>query len=123
MIAAIGFEGLRFFTTPWTILISAALVAATVVVAMLTWRRSGFAAGTGLVELLRVAIAGLVATLLNQPEWVEEYRPDEKPVVAVLIDASTSMDTRDVVVATAGPQSRREAVAELSTSEFWRSLE
>jgi hypothetical protein len=123
MIAAIGFEGLRFFTTPWTILISTALVAATVVVAMLTWRRSGYATGAGLVELLRVAIAGLVATLLNQPEWVEEYRPDEKPVVAVLIDASTSMDTRDVVVATAGPQSRREAVAELSTSDFWRSLE
>jgi hypothetical protein len=126
MIAATGFEGLRFFTTPWTILISTALVAATVVVAFLTWRRSGYASGTGLVELLRVAIAGLVATLLNQPEWVEEFRPDEKPVVAVLVDGSRSMDTRDVVVAAAapaGPRSRREAVAELTTSDFWRPLE
>ena len=122
MIAATGFEGLRFFTTPWTILISVALVAAVVVVAFLTWRRSGYAAGTGLVELLRVAIAGLVATLLNQPEWVEEFRPDEKPVVAVLVDGSRSMDTRDVVSA-AAPRSRREAVAELATSDFWRPLE
>ncbi|MFM7135573.1 MAG: hypothetical protein ACKO1M_00685 [Planctomycetota bacterium] len=123
MIAATGFEGLRFFTTPWTILISAVLVAAVVVVAFLTWRRSGYAAGTGLVELLRVVIAGLVATLLNQPEWVEEFRPDEKPVVAVLVDGSRSMDTRDVVAAAAAPTSRREAVAELSASDFWRPLE
>ena len=33
MIAATGFEGLRFFTTPWTILISAALVVAVTVAA------------------------------------------------------------------------------------------
>lgn len=122
MIAATAFEGLRFFTTPWTILISVALVAAVVVVAFLTWRRSGYAAGTGLVELLRVVIAGLVAALLNQPEWVEEFRPDEQPVVAVLVDGSRSMDTRDVVAAGV-PRSRREAVAELGTSDFWRPLE
>jgi uncharacterized membrane protein len=118
-----SFEGLRFFTTPWTILISAALFLATLTVAFLTWRRSGYSGGAGMVELLRVAIAALVATLLNQPEWVEEFRPNEKPVVAVLVDASRSMDTRDVVAGTAGPQSRREGVARLSTSEFWEPLE
>ena len=111
MIAATGFEGLRFFTTPWTILISAALVAAVVVVAFLTWRRSGYAVGTGLVELLRVVIAGMVAMLLNQPEWVEEFRPDEKPVVVVLVDGSRSMDTRDVVAAAADGRLCMEAQA------------
>ncbi len=34
---------------------------------------------------------------LNQPEWIEEFRPEEKPAIAVLWDASTSMETRDVV--------------------------
>jgi len=120
-------QALRFFTTPWTIGISAALVLATLVVAFLTWRRSGFAAGTGLVELLRVAIATLVAVLLNQPEWVEEYRPDEKPTVVVLHDASRSMDTKDVVAtdgnATANPRTRREVVAPLAESGFWKPLE
>jgi len=115
-------QALRFFTTPWTIGISAALVLATLVVAFLTWRRSGFAAGTGLVELLRVAIATLVAVLLNQPEWVEEYRPDEKPTVVVLHDASRSMDTKDVVAtdgnATATPRTRREVVVPLAESGF-----
>jgi hypothetical protein len=119
-------QALRFFTTPWTIGISAMLVVATIAVALVTWRRSGFALGTGLVELLRVLIAALVAVLLNQPEWVEEYRPDEKPTVVVLHDASRSMDTKDVVATdggTAGPRTRREAVAPLAESSFWKPLE
>ncbi|MFM7206648.1 MAG: hypothetical protein ACKO4T_08275, partial [Planctomycetaceae bacterium] len=120
-------QALRFFTTPWTIGISAALVAAVVAVSFLTWRRSGFLTGTGLVELLRVVIAALVALLLNQPEWVEEYRPDEKPTVVVLHDASRSMDTQDVVAAagggTAAPQTRRAAVGPLAEPAMWKPLE
>jgi hypothetical protein len=119
-------QALRFFTTPWTIGISSALLAATIVVALVTWRRSGFALGTGLVEFLRVAIATIVAVLLNQPEWVEEYRPDEKPTVVVLHDASRSMDTKDVVATdggAAGPRTRREVVAPLAESRFWKPLE
>jgi hypothetical protein len=120
-------SALRFFTTPWTIGISIALVLAVVIVAFLTWKRSGFAIGTGLVELLRVLIAGVVAMLLNQPEWVEEYRPDEKPTVVVLHDASRSMDTKDVVATDGsnaiGPRTRREVVAPLAESDFWKSLE
>ena len=121
-----GMSGLRFFTTPWTIGLSAALVVAVASVAFLTWRRSGYAAGTGLVELLRLAVAASVGLLLNQPEWVEEYRPDEKPVLAVLYDASRSMDTQDVVstgsTAAAGPRTRRDAIAALTGSELWRPL-
>ena len=37
MNAVAGFEGLRFFTTPWTVLVSAVLVAATLLVAAITW--------------------------------------------------------------------------------------
>lgn len=123
-----GFEGLRFFTTPWTLAVSALLVTAALLVAIITWRRSGYAAGTGAVELLRVVIAAVVASLLNQPEWIEEYRPAEKPVVAVLVDASPSMDTQDVVqtggvAGPGGPKTRRQAVADLTTSDFWRPLE
>jgi hypothetical protein len=127
-------ESLRFFSTPWTVGLAAALVAATAVVAFISWRRSGYAAGQGLLELLRVAIATLVAVLLNQPEWVAEYRPTVRPVVAVLHDASRSMDTQDVVAAPTGgaptaggrpggtARSRREAVAPLAAAEFWAPL-
>ena len=42
----------------------------------------------GLLELLRLAIVAIVAVMLNQPEWIEEFRPEEKPTIAVLWDAS-----------------------------------
>jgi hypothetical protein len=48
---------------------------------------------------LRFTIVCLAALLFNQPEWVQEYRPEEKPSVAVLWDASTSMETRDCLPA------------------------
>ena len=120
-------EGLRFFTTPWMLATSAALVAATLLVAAHAWRRSGFDRGVGLVELLRVVIATLVAVLLNQPEWVREQRPEERPVVAVLHDASRSMDTADVPAAvsaaTGALRTRRDAAAALLAPDVWRPLE
>ena len=122
-----GFEGLRFFTTPWTLGISGALVAAAAAVSLWAWRRSGWSAGQGLLELLRLAIVGLVAVLLNQPEWVEERQSGEKPVIAVLHDASRSMDTRDLLAsgeaASAGLGSRRGAAEPLVAREFWKPLE
>jgi hypothetical protein len=113
-------HALRFFTTPWTIALSLALVAATAAVCLVAWRRSGFARGQGLLELVRLGIVSLVALLLNQPEWVEEYRPDAKPVIAVLHDASPSMDTRDVGMT--APRSRRDAVSAVTTPELWQPL-
>ena len=46
----ISFAGLRFFTTPWTLGISLALVAAAVVIGFVAWRRSGF---SGIPEMKR----------------------------------------------------------------------
>ena len=42
-------------------------------------------ASMGLLELLRLALVAIVAVLLNQPEWIEEFRPEEKPSIAVLL--------------------------------------
>ncbi len=81
---------------------------ATGVFCFIAWRRSGYRTSMGLLELLRLALVGLVAILLNQPEWIEEFRPEEKPAIAVLWDASASMDTRD---ATRGRDGRDGAVA------------
>ena len=121
-----GFDGIRFFGTPWTVGISCALVAATAAVSLWSWRRSGWSAGHGLLELVRLAIAGLVALLLNQPEWVEERRSDEKPAIVVLHDASRSMDTRDVRPAEAGAtaalRTRRQAAEPLTAAGFWDPL-
>ncbi len=34
---------------------------------------------------------------MNQPEWREIFKPESKPTLVVLVDASRSMQTRDVV--------------------------
>ena len=87
---------LTFLWTPWSVALSIGVVLLTAGFCFVAWRRSGYARSMGLLELLRLALVALMALLLNQPEWIEEFRPEEKPAIAVLWDASTSMDTRDV---------------------------
>jgi hypothetical protein len=118
-------HSLTFLWGPWSLAVSLAVVAGTAALCFVAWRRSGYRRDYGLLELLRLALVSFVAILFNQPEWVEEYRPDEKPSIAVLWDSSGSMDTRDVAGAQAAPTSlatRREAIAPLVDNTFWKSL-
>ncbi len=118
-------RSLQFLATPWSVAIALALVAATAVLAFIAWRRSGFNRSVGLLELLRLALVALVALLLNQPEWVEEYRPEQRPTIAVLHDDSGSMDTRDATrsdTPTGGVTTRREAIGPLLNPEAWAKL-
>jgi hypothetical protein len=116
---------ITFLTTPWSLTISILAVVTAGVFAFLAWRRSGYRPALGMLELLRVAIVALAAVLFNQPEWIEEFHPEEKPSIAVLWDASPSMETRDVVSAGptgAPPTSRRESIAPLTESASWNEL-
>jgi hypothetical protein len=118
-------QSLSFLATPWTI---AASVFAWLIVAGLSfvaWRRSGYRASIGALEALRLLILAIVVLLLNQPEWVEEFRPQEKPAIVVLCDSSASMTTRDVVAAdspTSPPVTREAAIASLKESSTWQAL-
>ena len=91
---------LTFLWTPWSATASALVVLAAAGLCFAAWRRSGYRASIGLLELLRLALVIVAALLLNQPEIVHEYRPEEKPTIAVLWDASPSMETRDADHAT-----------------------
>jgi len=119
-------RSLTLLWTPWTLALSAVAVAATAGLCFVAWRRSGYRRSVGLLELLRLALVAAAAVVLNQPEWVEEYRPEERPTVAVLWDASASMDTRDVLPragrTSASAVTRREAVAPLADPASWGRL-
>ncbi|MCA1684406.1 MAG: hypothetical protein LC745_00165 [Planctomycetia bacterium] len=118
-------RSLTFLWTPWSVALSAALVVVTAGLCLVAWRRSGYQRSLGLLELLRLVTVAVAAVVLNQPEWVEEYRPEEKPTVAVLWDASPSMETRDVVPAgrsSSSPTTRREAIASLTDPSSWSRL-
>ncbi|MDB5385228.1 MAG: hypothetical protein JWM11_874, partial [Planctomycetaceae bacterium] len=125
------YRTLTFLWTPWSVAISVVLVLATAGFCYEAWRRSGFRRSFGLLELLRLLLVIFAALLLNQPEWIEEFRPQEKPSIAVLWDASISMNTRDAVPGaktgtstTVGgaPVTRRDAIASLIQQESWSKL-
>jgi hypothetical protein len=116
---------LTFLWTPWSAAMSIGVVLLAAGLCWMAWRRSGYARSQGLLELLRLAIVALMALILNQPEWIEEFRPVEKPAILVLWDNSTSMETRDVPLGPNGGSllaSRREAIAKLTDEAAWTSL-
>ncbi|HSG71336.1 MAG TPA: hypothetical protein VLA12_13025, partial [Planctomycetaceae bacterium] len=117
---------LTFMTTPASLAISASVVLMTIALGFYAWQRSGFRRVQGLQELLRLLIVCVIVLLFNQPEWVEEYRPDERPKIAVLWDNSRSMQTRDAApddTATRDVITRAEMIRPLTESEAWKELE
>jgi hypothetical protein len=113
-------NSLSFAWTTATALIAIVAIAAVLVLSFIAARRSGWRRSTVLLESLRITMVGIAAFLLGGPEWVEQYRPDEKPVVAVLWDNSASMQTRD---ASANAEPRSVAIESLTKPEAWTSLQ
>lgn len=87
---------LTFQWTPTMAAFAIFAVAAAIWVSLKACRRTRWRPATVALEALRLLIVFVGALLLGAPEWVEPFRPDEKPVIAVLWDDSTSMQTRDV---------------------------
>jgi hypothetical protein len=119
-------RSLTFLWTPWSLAISVVAVLVTAGFCFVAWRRSGYLRSVAVLELVRLGFVTLAAIMLNQPEWIEEYHPQEKPSIAVFWDASPSMETRDVLTkagkSSAGPMTRREAVAPLTEDRSWTKL-
>lgn len=119
-------HSLIFLWTPWSAIGSILVALGAAGLCFAAWRRSGYSVSMGLLELLRFVLVVLAALLLNQPEFVEEFQPEEKPSIAVLWDASPSMDTRDAASsdpAAKGPVSRHQAIAALTEAPFWQTLD
>jgi hypothetical protein len=115
---------LTFQTTTPAMLISVIVVLVTAFLCQAAWRRSGCLRSVGLLEGLRFCLVLSVAVLLNQPEWIEEIRPPDRPTVVVLWDDSGSMATRDVLndERPGNPPVRRsEWVQPLLDADLWQA--
>jgi hypothetical protein len=122
-------QSLSMGWTGWTLGIALVALGVTAGYCFVACRRSGWRRSVVLLEGLRLLIVALGLLLLNRPEWVEEFRPEKKPSVAVLWDASPSMETRDVVsesasqgAGAAGRLTRSEAIAPGIDPAAWRKL-
>ncbi|MCC9656952.1 hypothetical protein LOC70_14155 [Rhodopirellula sp. JC737] len=113
-------QSLSFAWTPWTVTIAVLVILLTLVFGVLACVRTRWRKATVFLEVVRLLAVTLAVVLLGGPEWVEQYVPDDKPVVAVLWDDSGSMATRDVMQTEL--QSRKESIESLTRTEAWQSL-
>lgn len=74
-------------------------------------------------ELLRLLIVALFLFTLFRPERVHRSTLTQRPLVAILGDASGSMATRDVLAPDGRPLSRATWLAAETDAAFWRPLE
>lgn len=105
----------------WTIALGLVLWLAAGAICYLNWSRAGRRPSNAWLELLRFVIVTLLGLTLLQPELVQTIKRTEKPLVAVLVDRSGSMATRDIQAETI--QSRTDWVEGQLTEDFRRALE
>lgn len=118
-------SSLGFQATALSLAISLMAVIAVCVLSWIAWARSGFRRPILILELLRIAIVVAVVVLLNQPETIQKFVPTEKPTIAVLVDGSRSMDTRDVKTGedrSSPPITRRASSEPLLAEETWQAF-
>ncbi len=115
-----------FLWTPTTLFVAVLVVVAAAGLCWVSWKRSGYSRSAGLLELLRFTLVVLIAVTLNQPERIALYKPSAKPTVAILVDNSRSMKTRDAVDTskpTVPPQTRLQWITPLLNNQnVWANV-
>ncbi len=103
---------MTFFWTTTTLAVSLLVMVIAIFCSWLSYARSGYSGKMLGLEALRLLLIGMALFTLNQPEILEEFRPDQRPTLVVLYDTSTSMKTQDVLDPgnTASPAMTRQAV-------------
>jgi len=118
-------SSLQLQPTLLTVVLSVVALGSVCWLGWLSLRRSGFRWSVLALELLRLAIVGFVLFLLNQPETVRTYLPDEKPTLVVLVDQSKSMETQDIPSEASGsipPMKRATAAEPLLSEDTWKQF-
>ncbi len=112
--------------TPFSIVFGIVLIVACLVLSWIAIKRTGFKRSHVALETVRLLLAVLIAIALCQPEWLQQYLPEEEPVVAVVWDESGSMDTEDILPATAAPTakaiSRLESIQSVVDPQQWETF-
>ncbi len=112
---------LAFDFSPGVAGLGIAVIVVTAVLGVIACRRMRWRRSVVGLESVRLAVVCFCVALLGGPQWVRSQRPDSRPVVAVLVDDSASMTTRDV---TGGGdlKSRDAIVAPLGEMATWGRL-
>ncbi|MFK7820918.1 MAG: hypothetical protein AB8G99_19545 [Planctomycetaceae bacterium] len=117
---------MKFLWTTPTLIFSGVILVISAALCFWSWQRSGFSKGMGALELLRLLLITMALATLNQPEWTEETKPEQRPKIAVLYDESGSMATKDVIdpeAPSAAPNTRANVIKPLLAEEAWKTVD
>src|SRR3954463_6002602 len=89
-------------------------------ISWLNWKRSGKSKAVRVLETLRFVLITFLTFTLLRPEIVRTVRSKEQPELAILVDRSGSMETRDVV--STNLLRRRDWVNQQLEKKFWSPL-
>ena len=114
----------QFNLAPWVVAVAAVFVGASVWFFFRSLKREGATRAHKFLHSIRLLAALMVAGTLLRPERVATIQNSEQPRVAVLWDASGSMQTQDVLVEeNQTPVRRAEWLANQVAAEFWKPLQ
>ncbi|MDB6027182.1 MAG: putative rane protein [Verrucomicrobiales bacterium] len=112
-----------FDASTWVILFGAAVWIGAGWLCFANWQRSGRRKVLAWLEVLRFLLITCIAITLLRPELVQQLKRSEQPQIAVLMDGSASMNTRDIAVGTNRVTSRGEWLEQKKAAQFWKPLE
>src|SRR5688500_5820665 len=111
-----------FGASPLVVTIALIIFIGAAYISFLNWRRSGRRRNVAWLEMLRLVVIALLGFTLLRPEVVQIVKSKNQPEIAVLVDRSGSMATRDVQNAKA-LQTRTEWINSQLTNKFWQPLQ
>ena len=117
---------MTFVWTYTTLIVSVIVMIMAAACCTISWRRSWYSRSLLWLEVFRFSLILLVLVTLNQPEFTQEIKPEEQPVLVVLHDVSGSMQTQDVVNPQSPaekPKTRADAIVPVVAPELWKPVE
>ena len=111
-----------FGASPLVVTIALIIFGGAAYISYLNWRRSGRRRNVAWLEVLRLVLIALLGFTLLRPEVVQVVKSKNQPEIAVLVDRSGSMATRDVQENTA-LQTRAQWINSQISNKFWQPLQ
>ncbi len=105
-----------------TILLALAVLCGAAWLGYTNWNRNDRRKSVALLESLRFALVFCLTITLLRPELVRKQQRTEKPEVAVLFDASQSMQTRDLLDSTNKVMTRAAWIERIRSQKFLEQL-
>ena len=104
------------------VLLALVLWAASAWLSLTNWKRNAGRPLTAILEGVRFVLVTLLAVTLLRPEIVKQLKRTEKPEIAILIDHSGSMETKDLISSN-HIIARADWLRDQETNRPWQRLE